>query len=193
MTDNQPRYTTKRMHDEITKAKAYGIELALEAVAAFRCDTGEFLPRDQVIAAIRSMKEAPSDRVVGSDDWFNQIVSFLVKHDMLDAREEYDINEVMAALADNYEPNHARPSVKQLQWYSDPGAFPFKTWGAQSPFGRFIIEEVSASDSPIYEVRYTPHHLVTIKDGLPEAKEAAQADYERRIMSAIASTEGAEG
>lgn len=66
MTDNQPRYTTKRMHDEIAKAKVYGIELALEAVAAFRCDTGEFLPRDQVIAAIRSMKEAPSDLLVGS-------------------------------------------------------------------------------------------------------------------------------
>lgn len=41
--------------------------------------------------------------VVG-DDWFNQVVTFLVKNDMLDAREEYDISDVMSALADNYEP-----------------------------------------------------------------------------------------
>jgi hypothetical protein len=37
-------------------------------------------------------------------DCFGQVVSFLVKHDMLDARDEYDISDVMAALADNYEP-----------------------------------------------------------------------------------------
>jgi hypothetical protein len=75
--------------------------------------------------------------------------------------------------------------VKPLEWYADPGAFPYKTWGAQSPFGRFIIEEVSASDSPAYEARYTPHHLIAIKDALPEAQEVCQADYERRILSAL--------
>lgn len=41
---------------------------------------------------------------VTGDDWFSQVVSFLVKQGMLDAREEYDISDVMAALADNYEP-----------------------------------------------------------------------------------------
>lgn len=39
-----------------------------------------------------------------ADSWFSQVVSFLVKHDMLDARDEYDISDVMGALADNYEP-----------------------------------------------------------------------------------------
>ena len=38
-----------------------------------------------------------------------------------------------------------------LEWYPDPGAFPYNIWGAQSSFGRFIIEEVSASDSPAYD------------------------------------------
>ncbi|MDP9837565.1 hypothetical protein J2T09_002317 [Neorhizobium huautlense] len=28
MTDNQPRYTTKRLHEEIAKARAYGMEFA---------------------------------------------------------------------------------------------------------------------------------------------------------------------
>lgn len=75
--------------------------------------------------------------------------------------------------------------VKPLDWYLDPGAFPYKTWGAQSSFGRFLIEEVSASDTPAYESRYTPHHLIALKDSLDEAKAAAQADYEARILSAL--------
>ena len=76
-------------------------------------------------------------------------------------------------------------AVKQMEWYPDPGAFPYNTWGAQSSFGRFTIEEVSASDSPAYEARYTPHHLIAIKDSLEDAKAAAQADYEYRIRSAL--------
>ncbi len=36
--------------------------------------------------------------------WFSQVVNFFVKHDMLDERDEYDINDVMSALVDNYEP-----------------------------------------------------------------------------------------
>lgn len=76
--------------------------------------------------------------------------------------------------------------VKPLEWYQDPGSFPYKTWGAQSSFGRFIIEEVTASDSAAYEARYTPHHLITVTDGLPEAQEACQSDFERRIRAALA-------
>ena len=79
----------------------------------------------------------------------------------------------------------AQAVVKPLEWYPDPGAFPSPTWGAQSSFGRFIIEEVSASDTPAYEVRYTPHHLISINDSLEDAKAAAQADFERRILSAL--------
>lgn len=37
MTDNQPRYTTKRLHDEIAKATANARREALED-AARRCD-----------------------------------------------------------------------------------------------------------------------------------------------------------
>ncbi|MUO84857.1 hypothetical protein [Agrobacterium vitis] len=35
MDDNQPRYTTKRLHDEIAKAKAYARNEALEDAAAW--------------------------------------------------------------------------------------------------------------------------------------------------------------
>lgn len=80
---------------------------------------------------------------------------------------------------------HTHVRVKRLEWYSDPGAFPYKTWGAQSSFGRFLIEEVNSSDCAAYEARYTTHHLITITDGLPEAQEACQSDYERRIHSAL--------
>ena len=75
--------------------------------------------------------------------------------------------------------------VKGLEWYPDPGAFPAPMWGAQSAFGRYTIEEVSASDSPAYQVRYTPFHLVAVKDDLEAAKDAAQADFDRRIRSAV--------
>lgn len=47
---------------------------------------------------------APVPQMTGGDDWFSQVASFLVKHGMLDERDEYDIADVMAALADNYEP-----------------------------------------------------------------------------------------
>lgn len=95
----------------------------------------------------------------------------------------------MSALAERLRqaaaPSTGAGMVRGLEWYPDPGAFPYKTWGAQSSFGRFLIEEVSASDSPAYEVRYTPHHLIAVKDDLEEAKAAAQADYERRILAAL--------
>ena len=34
-------------------------------------------------------------------------------------------------------------------------------------------------------MRYTPHHLISINDSLEDAKAAAQADFERRILSAL--------
>jgi hypothetical protein len=53
------------------------------------------------------------------------------------------------------------------------------------PFGVYSIEEVSASDSPVYEVRLHANKMVAIKDSLSDAKAAAQADYEARIRSAL--------
>lgn len=53
------------------------------------------------------MQPPPPQTHLRGDDWFSQVVSFLVKHDMLDARDEHDINDVMTALADNYEPRTA--------------------------------------------------------------------------------------
>ena len=77
-------------------------------------------------------------------------------------------------------------AVKPLVWRDHrPDSFPEPAWIAQTPFGFYNIEEVSASDSPAYVVRLHAHHFVADKDGLDEAKAAAQADYEQRIKSAL--------
>jgi hypothetical protein len=68
MTDNQPRYTTKRMQDEIATARAYGAELAAQFVQNFSCNTGEYLPRKDLVDGICALgAPAPSHNVVGAD------------------------------------------------------------------------------------------------------------------------------
>lgn len=76
--------------------------------------------------------------------------------------------------------------VKPLVWRDHrPDSFPEPALSAQTSFGFYNIEEVSASDSPAYVVRLHAHHFVADKDSLDEAKAAAQADYEARIKSAL--------
>jgi hypothetical protein len=75
--------------------------------------------------------------------------------------------------------------IKPLEWREHQNSFPAQTWSAQTPFGFFNIEEVSASDTPAYEVRLHTHHLVSVTESLELAKAAARADYERRILSAL--------
>lgn len=76
--------------------------------------------------------------------------------------------------------------VKPLVWRDHrPDSFPEPAWSAQTSFGFYNIEEVSASDSPAYVVRLHAHHFVADKDSLDDAKAAAQADYEARIRSAL--------
>lgn len=78
------------------------------------------------------------------------------------------------------------PAIKPLVWRDHrPDSFPEPAWSAQTPFGFYNIEEVSASDSPAYVVRLHAHHFIADKDSLEEAKAAAQVDYERRIRSAL--------
>jgi hypothetical protein len=80
-------------------------------------------------------------------------------------------------------------AVKPLEWRDHrPDSFPEPAWSAHTPFGFYNIEEVSASDSPAYVVRLHAHHFIADKDGLDEAKAAAQADYEQRIRSALVTT-----
>lgn len=80
-------------------------------------------------------------------------------------------------------------AVKPLKWRDHrPDSFPEPAWSAQTPFGFYNIEEVCASDSPAYVVRLHAHHFIADKDGLDEAKDAAQADYEQRIRSALVTT-----
>lgn len=79
--------------------------------------------------------------------------------------------------------------VKPLEWRDHgPDAFPARFWSAQTPFGRYEIEEETASDSPRYRLEWHSS-LITDEDGLDAAKAAAQADYERRIRSALTPTD----
>lgn len=77
--------------------------------------------------------------------------------------------------------------VKPLEWRDHgPDSFPEPAWSAQTPFGFYNIEEVSASDCPAYVVRLHAHHFIGDEESLDAAKAAAQADYEQRILSALA-------
>ena len=77
------------------------------------------------------------------------------------------------------------PVVRGLVWRDlRPNAFP-DMWCATSACGVYDIEEHSASDSPVY-VALGPHYaFIANKDSLDEAKLAAQADYDARILSAL--------
>ena len=77
-------------------------------------------------------------------------------------------------------------AVKAVEWRDHrPDSLPEPAWSAQTPFSFYNIEEVSASDSPAYVARLHAHHFIADKDSLDEAKAAAQADYEKRIRSAL--------
>jgi hypothetical protein len=81
-------------------------------------------------------------------------------------------------------------AVKALEWREYPNEYYPDVfghcWDADTPFGRYEISEASASDSPYYNVCFGTS-FVADKDGLPEAEAAAQADYEQRVRSALAS------
>ncbi|BEV44705.1 hypothetical protein [Afipia carboxidovorans] len=85
-------------------------------------------------------------------------------------------------------------TVKPLVWVDHrPDSFPEPAWSAQTPFGFYNIEEVSASDCPAYVVRLHAHRFVADKDSLDAAKAAAQADYEQRIRSALVNAPAVDG
>jgi hypothetical protein len=77
-------------------------------------------------------------------------------------------------------------AVKALRWQHYPHAFP-PCWCADTPFGDYTIDESCGSDSPSYEARGPLARVLSVTEGLPEAQAAAQADYEQRVRSALAS------
>jgi hypothetical protein len=81
--------------------------------------------------------------------------------------------------------------VKPLEWRGPISSYPTTIWEAKTTFGHYVIEEVSASDCPAYEVRLLMS-LVAVKDTVDEAEAAAQADYAQRIRSAITTVGTAE-
>jgi hypothetical protein len=68
MTDNQPRYTTKRMHDEIAKARAYARREALEEAAQIAEAEPEFEeePGPDVIKAMLAIGPVKNARTACS-------------------------------------------------------------------------------------------------------------------------------
>lgn len=81
--------------------------------------------------------------------------------------------------------NEARPAVKALTWRHYPDAFPPMWVSQNAAFGNYSIEEAAGSDTPRYDVLNPTMGLMVNCDDLPDAKAAAQADYERRILSAL--------
>lgn len=83
-----------------------------------------------------------------------------------------------------------RIEIAKLEWTAYPNEFYpdvyGNCWDAKTPFGKYQIEERSASDSGSYYVNFgVERRFVADKDGLPEAQEAAQADYEAGVRSII--------
>jgi hypothetical protein len=72
---------------------------------------------------------------------------------------------------------------KPLEWRNNGW-----TWDAKTPFGFYEIDGESASDSPRFRLEWQGL-FVADSDDLEAMKAAAQADFEQRILSALASSE----
>ena len=91
----------------------------------------------------------------------------------------------------------AEPRVKPLEWTevtsarSDEDPTPEHTgdYEAATPFGTYYIEQYFGSDSYGWNVTINGYDPVADKDDPEDAKAAAQTDYERRILSALANPE----
>lgn len=97
------------------------------------------------------------------------------------------VDEVLAGLRAALAALDAETEVKvrELEWRDHRGhTFP-DTWTAKTPCGIYEIEERSASDSPAYIATGPLHVFIADRDSLDDAKAAAQADFERRILSAL--------
>lgn len=73
----------------------------------------------------------------------------------------------------------------QLTW-TDPSepneACPYDHTKAETPFGAYLIEWKSWKDYPGYSVELRDEFIAT-GDSLEEAKELAQADFDRRLTA----------
>lgn len=76
--------------------------------------------------------------------------------------------------------------VVKLEWKDLRGhSFP-DMWCAVTPCGVYDIEERNASDSATYVALGPNYSFIADKDSLEDAKAAAQADFEARIRSCLA-------
>ena len=76
----------------------------------------------------------------------------------------------------------SRPKVKPLEW--DDWSEPHKYWYySETSFGRYSIRQAFFQESCFVVV--TPTELRISENTLEDAKAAAQADYERRILAAL--------
>ncbi len=92
--------------DEFEKDYSHVVDMApTECWDAYRERYFAMLP----LAAIPEVGAtlAPPPPIAGQDDCFSKVVSFFVQHGMLDEHTDYDLNDIMVALRDNYEPEPA--------------------------------------------------------------------------------------
>jgi hypothetical protein len=85
-----------------------------------------------------------------------------------------------------------KPRVRKLEWHEvttarsaeDPTQEPTGDYEALSPVGTYYVQMYFGTDSYGWNVMLD-HNDVADKDDPEDAKAAAQADYERRILSAL--------
>jgi hypothetical protein len=120
MADNQPRYTTKRMRDEIAKAKAYARREAFEVaakIAEFNCIT---MSGSEIAEEIRKAAQpAPAEHAVGDKfdragrdirilltqiDWLEEVTGEKLEDE--DAALVTQIRQSWATATDATQPQH---------------------------------------------------------------------------------------
>lgn len=143
--------------------------------AEFAARNGESLSSD-AIHAIRELLKANDVPTAAFID--DHVGNAIVQRNQAVARAE------AAELALSKRDAPQAQAVKALEWRHYPDAFP-PMWCASAPIGSYSIEETAGSDSPSYDVVNPSMVTIANFDGLPEAKAAAQADFERRILSAL--------
>lgn len=122
------------------------------------------------------------------DAWFNEQEGYSLRSERFEGDVEW-LKAAFEAGALSTQQPMGEVRVKALKWVEYPNSLApdyfGHAWEAETPFGRYVVEEASGSDSPVYETNFRYERLIAATDGLPEAKAAAEADYSKRVLSAL--------
>lgn len=78
-------------------------------------------------------------------------------------------------------------SVQKLVWTDPKKPGPgcsYDNMEAQTPFGKYLITWKSWKDRPSYAIEFQDGYVAS-ENSLADARDAAQADYEKRIASSL--------